>query len=484
MKKIIILSIILIFQIPTLFAQVRQFTDANITGHVIDKSTGEHLPFVSVAIKETTLGKMTDATGHFLLKNVPVGEHTIVASYIGYDRAEQTVVAIADKTIEVFIELEPQALELSGVVVTGSRNETNRRESTTIVGVLSPRLFETTGATCVANVLNFQPGLRVENTCNNCGAPELRINGLSGQYTQILMNGHPVFSSLASVYGLEQLPIGMVERIEVIRGGGSALYGSSAIGGVVNIITKEPLRNSVTLSNTTGIFGKGKTDINNVLNGSFVSDDFKTGAYLFATTRNRDPYIRDEFSDVGKLRSETLGFRAYHNLTNNSRITADYHRINEFRRGGNEFDRPPHEADIAEQTVHQINGGGLKYDFFSKDYKHRFNIYTSMQGIQRESYYGTDQDPDAYGYTTDLTFVAGSQYTYSMDNLWFMPAQFTAGIELVDNDLDDKMPAYDRHLEQRSTTFGSYVQNEWKNERFSLSLGARLDYYNILMENV
>ena len=88
----------------------------------------------------------------------------------------------------------------------------------------------------MADVLNFQTGLRVEETCSNCGVPQIRINGLEGQYTQILMDSRPIFSSLASVYGLEQLPAGMVDRIEVIRGGGSALYGANAIAGVVNII--------------------------------------------------------------------------------------------------------------------------------------------------------------------------------------------------------------------------------------------------------
>ena len=110
--------------------------------------------------------------------------------------------------------------------------------------------------------MNFQPGLRVENNCGNCGTTQLRINGLEGQYSQILIDSRPVFSSLAGVYGREQLPVSMIERGEVIRGGGSALYGSSAIGGVMNIITKEPLRNFASLANTTSVLPGGKTDIN------------------------------------------------------------------------------------------------------------------------------------------------------------------------------------------------------------------------------
>lgn len=133
--------------------------------------------------------------------------------------------------------------------------------------------------------MNFQSGLRVENNCGNCGTTQLRINGLEGQYSQVLLDSRPIFSSLASVYGLEQLPVAMIERVEVIRGGGSALFGANAIGGVVNIITKEPLYNSVTLANTTNISEDGTADFNTSLNGSFVSDDYKTGVYLFGMIR-------------------------------------------------------------------------------------------------------------------------------------------------------------------------------------------------------
>jgi outer membrane receptor for ferrienterochelin and colicins len=114
--------------------------------------------------------------------------------------------------------------------------------------------------------------------------------------------------------------------------------------------------------------------------------------------------------------------------------------------------------------------------------KHRFNVYTSAQHINRESYYGTNQDPDAYGNTTDFTFVAGSQYTRSMDNFLVMPSEFTAGLEFIHNNLDDRMPAYDRHLEQEANSFGGYIQNEWKIPRFSLTLGGRLDKHS-LMDN-
>lgn len=472
--------IVLLLNIGVSNAQTKHKTDAHLTGHVLDSHTKEHLPFVTIQVKGTTIGAVSDATGHFLLKNLPAGKHTLVASYLGFLPVEQDVVVEVDKTVEVKLALTPQVLDMDEVVVTSSRNETNKRESSAIVNVVSAKLFEKTASNNVAEVLNYQPGLRVEYSCSNCGVPQLRINGLEGQYSQILLDSRPIFSSLATVYGLEQLPAGMIERVEVIRGGGSALFGSNAIGGVVNIITKEPLRNSLTLSNNTGIFQGGGTDVNTILNGSFVTDDYKAGVYIFGMLKNRSSYDRDDdgFSEIPKVNSETVGFRGYYKITQSSRLTAEYHHIREFRRGGNLMDRPPHEADIAEQLSHNIDGGGLKYDFFSKDSKHRIGLYTSVQKISRESYFGTDKNLNAYGSTSDLTIVGGGQYTYSMNRLLFMPAQLTLGAEYSGNNLDDRMLGYDRTIEQNSASYGFFLQNEWKNERLSLLLGGRLDKHN------
>lgn len=484
MKQYIIGVILLLTGVTLLNAQTKKQTqlktDAHITGHILDVDTGEHIPYADIVLKGTTFGGASDATGHFLLKNVPLGKHTLVASFLGYQSAEQEVEVLPNKTIEVKLSLSPQILRMDEIVVTGSRNETKKRESATIVNVVSSKLFEKTASNNVAEVLNFQPGLRVEYNCSNCGVPQLRINGLEGQYSQILLDSRPIFSSLATVYGLEQLPAGMIERVEVIRGGGSALFGSSAIGGVVNIITKEPLRNSVTLSNSTGFFQGGGADINTTLNGSFVTDDYKAGVYIFGMIKNRDSYDRDNdgFSDIPKVRSETVGFRGYYKVNSFSKLTAEYHRISEFRRGGNLMERPPHEADIAEQLRHTINGGGLKYDLFTKDYKHRASVYTSLQHIGRESYFGTNQNPNAYGTTKDFTFIAGGQYDYSMKKLLFIPSQLTVGAEYSNNELNDKMLGYHREIEQSSICYGVFLQNEWKNETVSLLIGGRLDKHN------
>lgn len=466
----------------TVAAEVEKETDANVTGHVTDAQTGEHMPYVSVIIKGTTIGTVTDASGHYMLSNLPVGTHVIEVSMLGYKTAEKKVEAVANTLVELNVKLEKDDIMIDEVVVSATRNETSKKEAPIIVNVVSAKLFDNVASSNLAESVCFQPGLRVENNCGNCGTTQLRINGLEGQYSQILLDSRPIFSSLAAVYGLEQLPVSMIERVEVVRGGGSALFGSSAIGGVVNIITKEPLRNSVTLSNTTNILKDGRTDVNTSLNGSFVTDDRRAGVYLFGMLKDRQWYDRngDGFSEIPEINAETAGFRGYYRTSANTRLTAEYHHIHEYRRGGNLFDHPAHEADIAEQLDHKIDGGGLRFNGFSPDEHHRWDIFASMQSIGRDSYYGAEKAPDAYGRTTDLTVVSGAQYTYAADKFLFLPAELTAGVEYNYNTLDDRYLGMNRRTEQTTHLVGGYVQSEWKSRKVGFLLGARVDKHNLM----
>ena len=253
-------------------------SDANIFGHVIHKDTKEHIPFVNIALKGTSIGTATDATGHYFLKNLPEGKFVLVVSGLGYKPQERSVDIVANKSLEMDFVLEEDAIMLDNIVVSANRNETNRREAPAIINVISPKMFENTNSVCLAQGLNFQPGLRVETNCQNCGFQQVRINGLDGPYSQILIDSRPIFSSLAGVYGLEQIPANMIERVEVMRGGGSALFGSNAIAGTINIITREPVANSVTLANTSSLIDGRETDVNTSVNASVVSDNNKGGA--------------------------------------------------------------------------------------------------------------------------------------------------------------------------------------------------------------
>lgn len=459
--------------------------DAHLTGHVLDERTGEHLSFVNVQLKGTNLGCVTDESGHYLLKDLPVGRQTIVFSYVGYETLELPIDIVADKTVELKATLREVSIMMDNVVVTSNRYETKRQEASSIVNVVSPVVFETANATCMADALCYQTGLRVEQTCANCGQTALRINGLEGQYSQILMDSRPIFSSLAAVYGLEQIPVGMVDRVEVIRGGGSALYGANAIAGVVNIITKEPVRNFVNISNTSQMLRTSAYDINTTLNASVISENRKIGAFLFAVQRNRSRYDHDGdgFSDIPMLRSTTAGGRVFFKTSAYSKITLEYHHVTDHRRGGNLFDNEPHEADIAEQLRHNIDAGGLSFDWFSADNKHFVSAYSHLQNVSRESYFGAGKDPNAYGRSNDIMSVTGLQYRFSY-NCGKMPADLSVGAEYSYNGLRDKMLGYNRDFSQKVHLYGAYVQNEWKNERWSVLVGARLEKHNMLKSPV
>ncbi len=454
-------------------------TDANIFGHIIDASTGEHIPFATVAIMNSTIGCAADATGHYNINNIPEGVHIVVVSAVGYNTIYHNYTAKKGISTELNFTLTESSTIVDEVVVSATRNQTNRRETATVVNVASTKLFEGTASANLSEAMNFQSGLRVENTCGNCGAPQLRINGLEGQYSQILLDSRPIFSSLAGVYGLDLMPVAMVERVEVIRGGGSALYGSSAIGGVVNIITKDPLRNTLSLSNTTNFMEDGTPDINTSLGGAFVSDDYKMGAYVFGQVKDRGAYDRndDGFSDITKLKSRTLGFRAYYKTSAKSRLTAEYHHIHDFRRGGDNLKEAPHMANICEQIDHSINGGGLQFDLFP-NMRHHLNIYASAQGISRSTYFGTDMNPNAYGSTTDFTLVGGAQYTFNYKA--GLPSALTVGAEYNYNKLNDIYLATDRHFNQHTSVIGIFAQNEWKSEKVNIIVGFRLDKHNMM----
>lgn len=214
---------IMIFSVRIACAHEIEDTDANMIGHVVDKQTGEHLVYATVFLKGTAIYATTDQTGHFFFKNLPEGNFTVEVSCVGYKTVRREVKTEKGKTLEINFETEPAMVDLDGVVVSANRNETTRREAPTLVSVLPMEIFEKTNASCLAQGLNFQPGVRVENNCQNCGFQQVRINGLDGPYTQILIDSRPVFSALAGVYGLEQIPANMIDRVEVMRGGGSAL---------------------------------------------------------------------------------------------------------------------------------------------------------------------------------------------------------------------------------------------------------------------
>ncbi|MDY6122602.1 MAG: TonB-dependent receptor [Porphyromonas sp.] len=485
-------------------------SDANIVGHVVEAATGEHLPGITITIKGTTFGTVTDRTGHFFIRNLKPGKVVLEMRGLGYKSQQKEVVVEKDKVIEVNFEAVIDNINLDEVVVSSNRQTTLRRLAPTLVNVLNDEVFDRANANNLAQGLVFQPGVRVENNCQNCGFNQVRINGLDGRYTQILIDSRPIMSALAGVYGLEQIPTNMIDRVEVVRGGGSALFGSSAIAGVVNIITKEPTSNRVSFTESLAYTGMKQPDNNMGFNASMVSDSGKAGAMVFGQARKRHEWDAngDHFSEIGAIDARSLGAHLYLRTSDVSKISGEVHTISEARRGGDNLDWPEHVAAVAESVNHSIYSGNIKYDLFSTNYKHHLQAYASGQHVLRKSYYGGVEDwdenwgklgnpvpkekyGDNYGVTNGNTYNIGAQYTYDFEHFLFMPAQILAGVEYTYDHLVDKMPvrAWEKTdggkeeskfptLDQQIRNWSQFAQIEWKSDKFNLLLGSRFDQHS------
>lgn len=481
---------------------------AHIVGHVRNSATGEFLPHVLVTVKGHHISVSTDVTGHYMLKNLPLGELEIEVEVPGFVPQAHKVTATPDATLVSDFELVPQGVTLGDVVVSATRNVTKRRLAPTLVNVLDAKIFEHTQSSFLSQALKFQPGVRVEDNCQNCGFSQVRINGLDGPYSQVLIDSRPVFSSLAGIYGLEQIPTNMIERVEVMRGGGSALFGSSAIAGVINVITKDPTASSAAVSHEIrGIGGLNTFENNTNINATYVTDDNQFGLTFFGQLHHRSPYDRngDGYSEMPKLDGNNVGLRGFARLTDLSRLTAELHNTREFRRGGDLFDNEPHNAHTAEQLRHNNLTGSLNYSFISDDTRHRVNAFASFMKVQRESYYGggemlvsdllekakraplTPEESEemdkrlvSYGRTQGYTGVLGAQYAYDFAHLFFMPSQLTVGVEYNHDNLEDKSGFRKKYLKQNVHTASGYLQNEWKTERWSFLVGGRVDKHSLL----
>ncbi len=473
-------------------AKESQGSDANVYGHVVDLATGNHLPYLNVSVKGTMLQAATDATGHFRLKNLPPGKHVIEVRAMGYRTATKEVEVRVKSSQEINFALTEDAISLDEVVVTANRSATLRREAPVLVSVIDAKIFENTNAMCMAQGLNFQPGVRTEDNCQNCGFSQVRINGLDGHYSQILIDSRPVFSSLNGIYGLEQIPSNMIERIEVVRGGGSALYGASAIGGTINVITKEPTRNSVEIAHTiSSIEGKATFENNTTANASMVTEDGKAGFSLYGQYHYRPGFDHDgdSYTELPNLKNQTFGLNMFYKPSVYSKLSVQYHNIGEYRRGGNLLKLPPHDANIAEQGEHNVNAGNATYELATPNAKNRMKAYFSFSNTLRKSYYGgiADGSPEsietarkAYGRTTGLTYIAGAQYAHLFDQMLFMPATLTLGAEYNYDGLNDRIVGYGHEMEQKIRITSAFLQNEWKNKQWTLLVGGRLDKHNLI----
>ncbi|MBR9921655.1 MAG: TonB-dependent receptor [Bacteroidetes bacterium] len=483
-KYLISVCLLLLFILPS-FGQSGQ-----IEGQVYDGE--EPIPFASVSIRESGKGTITNESGRFTLEDLPIGKYMLDVSRIGYLSQEMEVVLEQGALdVDLKISLKPISTLLDQVVVTGTRTDKRQTDSPVIVQVLSSENLTDVQACNISEGLRFQPGLRVETDCQTCNYTQLRMNGLGGGYSQILINGRPVFSPLTGLYGLEQIPANMVERIEVVRGGGSALYGSSSIGGTVNVITRIPEAASYDLSFTNQWINGQINDQIISGNVALMAPSEKVGAALFVNRRRRRMYDHngDNFSELPELQNNSFGVKLFYQPGRNEKLEVNFSSLHEYRYGGEMVEGPAHLASQSEERTHNVLMGGLDYQVnFNKD-NSSFIFYSGFQHTDRDHYTGIFPDSATaiqdhlveppYGKTNNYTLQAGTQLNHRFSN-WVGTPVFTTGIEYVLDDVVDSIPAYQYLIDQQTRNLGAFLQTDWSFGNLQLLAGVRADKHNLV----
>lgn len=472
------------FFISSLFLTAQNAVVKGFVKHLEDNQ-----PFVNVHLDPLHLNTVTNKDGYFEFKHLEAGNYRIEVVGLGFVPFDQEFSIAADSIFEIIINLEENKLNLTEFVVTGSNHKVKTNDSPVLVHAIGAETLESVNALSLADGLNYTSGLRLETNCQNCGFTQVRMNGLDGSYSQILINSRPSFSSLMGVYGLEMLPVNMIEKIEVVRGGGSVLFGGNAIGGTINIITKEPILNSFEVGLNYGFIHFQKPDRVVHFNGTVVSNDLKKGISMYGMNRDRDFWDAngDGFSEITRLKNTTFGADAFWKIKERSKLKLGFMFTNEFRRGGNKFELQPHESDVTEQLQHNIVGTQLSYDWISKNFKHEFSAFTAFNYIQRESYYGAggkvlsagdtlNEDYllalNAYGKSNDMTVLGGLQYRGN----WHKKIKFLSGLDFKMNSVKDRMAGYQRSIQQDVITSGAFAEVVYQPlPRLSFVAGARFD---------
>lgn len=215
-----------------------QTDSGTITGVVTNK--GEAVAGANVALSDLQKGSPTDKDGKFIIENIAPGTYELTISAVGFWRHTQKVTVKENETTSVETNLKPKTEQLDQVVVTGTMRETFLKDSPVKVQVVSNDHLAKTGANNFMESVNFLNGLYQEVSCGVCETNSVRINGMDGPYTAVLIDGMPIMGALASVYGLNGINTNSIRNIEIIKGPNSTLYGSEAMGGVINIITEDP----------------------------------------------------------------------------------------------------------------------------------------------------------------------------------------------------------------------------------------------------
>lgn len=450
--------------------------------------------FASVFLENTTFGVQTNQKGNFKITDIPYGKYVVIASYIGFQSVQQTIeINAVTQVVQLDFNLTERSMEFEAVVVTGTKTFKRQTNTPIIVNVTNSQTLDNVQACNLSEGLKFQPGLRVETDCQTCNYTQLRMNGLAGGYSQILVNGRPIFSPLTGLYGMEQLPVNMIDRIEVVRGSGSSLYGSSAVGGTVNVITKIPKKNSYELNyNYQNV--NGQTNDNQLLgNATIISKNENSGISFFLNKRQRDFYDHngDNFSEIPLIENTSLGANLFFLPKDNQKLEFSISNLNEYRFGGEMVDKPAYLTQQAEERTHNVWMANIDYQINFNNDNSSFIAYAAWQNTARDHYTGiipgggTELENHLknppYGISDVRTYNIGLQLNHKLKNAFVGTNVLTFGTEYIFDDVFDEIPAYNYLVDQTTKNLGVFLQSDWEiTPTLTLLTGLRMDEHNLM----
>jgi outer membrane receptor for ferrienterochelin and colicins len=446
----------------------------SIKGQIVDWDTN-YIEKAVVIIPELGKSMETDERGAFEISLIPPGRYHLEVYAEGFLDYRSDIFDLEEDKTGYHIVLTKRLTE--EVVVTATRTPKLYTETPVKIAVISREDIEQKAPANLADTLYQTTGVRVENDCQNCNFTQVRINGMEGKYTQILIDSSPVVSAMTGVYGLEQIPAEMLDRIEIVKGGGSALYGGNAVAGVINILTKEPDENKTFFRlHRESISSEPFTNLG--FRSSLVSKDYNTKAYLYGSYQDREPVDLndDAFSELGTISNTSFGVNLYNYFSGlDGKLKLNLFRIFEERRGGDLFGNPPHEANTAEWIKTNQLGFSSDWNHYLSDKLH-YNLSFSYVDAKRNTYYGSHKDLNAYGTTKNPLLFLSSQINYQTGT-----HVFSLGAQYKRDEIRDEATGYNRIIEEVYHESGLFLQDDFKIGRlFSILTGLRLNRHTAL----
>lgn len=449
-------------------------TTSSIKGSITDKN-GEVVSWATISIPALNIGTTTDSAGTYILTGVPAGNWELEVKYVGYQPHHTRIRTNGTTPATKDIILMGEGASLDEVVVSGTMKEVSKLDSPVPVEVYTAKFFKANPAPSVFDALQNINGVRPQLNCNICNTGDIHINGLEGPYTMVLIDGMPIVSGLSTVYGLSGIPQSLIDRVEVVKGPASTLYGSEAVGGLINIITKNP---KTTPLLSVDAFGTSWGEINADLAGKFnVSDKIQSllGANYF-NYQNPIDNNNDHFTDV-TLQHRISVFNKWNFERKDNRVFSFAARYIYEDRWGGEMNWGPQYRGGDEVYGESIYTSRWElFGTYQLPVKEHILFMFSANGHDQNSVYGnTPFLADQYIGFGQLTWtkLMGShdllagltyRYTYYDDNT---PATADANDLSINNPTHTRLP-------------GLFLQDEITlNATNKLLLGARYDYNSI-----